>query len=103
MEQIKLSDENFNRLLQYKDIFDNVKKNKTLRGAVRKNTMEISEIIGHKTNYNCSACVFRLYQQAAEILDYNIELRKNEQTKRRTNKKKQTQKVESEIRSTDID
>lgn len=75
MEKVKLSDENYQRLLKYKDIFDNVKKNKTLRGAVRKNTMDISEIIGQKTNYNCSACVFRLYVQAGEILDYNIEIR----------------------------
>lgn len=88
MEQIKLSDENYKRLLQYQNIFDNVKKNKTLRGAVRKNTMDISEIIGHKTNYNCSACVFRLYQQAAEILDYNIEIR---------NKKKGRPKKEDKI------
>ena len=81
MEKVKLSDENYQRLLKYQDIFDNVKKNKTLRGAVRKNTMDISEIIGHKTNYNCSACVFRLYQQAAEILDYNIELRKKKKVR----------------------
>ena len=46
MEKVKLSDENYQRLLKYQDIFDNVKKNKTLRGAVRKNTMDISEIIG---------------------------------------------------------
>lgn len=92
MEKVKLSDENYQRLLKYKDIFDNVKKNKTLRGAVRKNTMDISEIIGHKTNYNCSACVFRLYQQAAEILDYNIEIRNKKNGKR---EKKQNKKVES--------
>ena len=52
----------------------------------------ISEIIGHKTNYNCSACVFRLYQQAAEILDYNIEIRNKKNGKR---EKKQNKKVES--------
>ena len=92
MEKVKLSYENYQRLLKYQDIFDNVKKNKTLRGAVRKNTMEISEIIGHKTNYNCSACVFRLYQQAAEILDYNIEIRNKKNGKR---EKKQNKKVES--------
>ena len=92
MEKVKLNDENYQRLLKYKDIFDNVKKNKTLRGAVRKNTMDISEIIGHKTNYNCSACVFRLYQQAAEILDYNIEIRNKKNGKR---EKKQNKKVES--------
>lgn len=92
MEKFKLSDENYQRLLKYQDIFDNVKKNKTLRGAVRKNTMDISEIIGHKTNYNCSACVFRLYQQAAEILDYNIEIRNKKNGKR---EKKQNKKVES--------
>lgn len=92
MEKVKLSDENYQRLLKYQDIFDNVKKNKTLRGAVRKNTMEISEIIVHKTNYNCSACVFRLYQQAAEILDYNIEIRNKKNGKR---EKKQNKKVES--------
>ena len=92
MEKVKLSDENYQRLLKYQDIFDNVKKNKTLRGAVRKNTMEISEIIGHKTNYNCSACVFRLYQHAAEILDYNIEIRNKKNGKR---EKKQNKKVES--------
>ena len=92
MEKVKLSDENYQRLLKYQDIFDNVKKNKTLRGAVRKNTMDISEIIGHKTNYNCSACVFRLYQKAAEILDYNIEIRNKKNGKR---EKKQNKKVES--------
>lgn len=92
MEKVKLSDENYQRLLKYQDIFDNVKKNKTLRGAVRKNTMDISEIIGQKTNYNCSACVFRLYQQAAEILDYNIEIRNKKNGKR---EKKQNKKVES--------
>ena len=92
MEKVKLRDENYQRLLKYQDIFDNVKKNKTLRGAVRKNTMDISEIIGHKTNYNCSACVFRLYQQAAEILDYNIEIRNKKNGKR---EKKQNKKVES--------
>ena len=92
MEKVKLSDENYQRLLKYQDIFDNVNKNKTLRGAVRKNTMDISEIIGHKTNYNCSACVFRLYQQAAEILDYNIEIRNKKNGKR---EKKQNKKVES--------
>ena len=92
MEKVKLSDENYQRLLKYQDIFDNVKKNKTLRGAVRKNTMEISEIIGYKTNYNCSACVFRLYKQAAEILDYNIEIRNKKNGKR---EKKQNKKVES--------
>ena len=92
MEKVKLSDENYQRLLKYQDIFDNVKKNKTLRGAVRKNTMDISEIIGNKTNYNCSACVFRLYQQAAEILDYNIEIRNKKNGKR---EKKQNKKVES--------
>ena len=92
MEKVKLSDENYQRLLKYQDIFDNVKKNKTLRGAVRKNTMDISEIIGYKTNYNCSACVFRLYQQAAEILDYNIEIRNKKNGKR---EKKQNKKVES--------
>lgn len=94
MEKVKLSDENYKRLLKYQDIFDNVKKNKTLRGAVRKNTMDISEIIGHKTNYNCSACVFRLYQQAAEILDYNIEIRNKKNGKRKT-ETKQNKKVES--------
>lgn len=94
MEKVKLSDENYQRLLKYQDIFDNVKKNKTLRGAVRKNTMDISEIIGQKTNYNCSACVFRLYQQAAEILDYNIEIRNKKNGKRKT-ETKQNKKVES--------
>lgn len=76
MEHIRLSDENYERLLQYQNIFDNVKKTNTLKGAIRKNTLDIADIINRKANYSCSACVFRLYKQAGEILEYNIELRK---------------------------
>lgn len=93
MEQVKLTNENYKRLLKFQTILDNVKKTNTLKGAVRKNTMEISEIIGRKPNYSCGACVFRLYKQAADILTYNTEIRKK--NGKRNTEKKQDKEVES--------
>lgn len=74
-----LTKEQFEVLDKYKDILENVLKTNSLRGAVRKNTLEIAEVLDIKNrNYNCGACVFKIYKQAAELYFSELENRKKE-------------------------
>lgn len=101
----KLTQEEMNILAKYTQQFESVTKSGYLRGATVTASKEISEILHGKPyrySWNCPSCMIKLWTDVSKLYKYNIELQ-NEKPKRRTAKKKQKPKVESETGSSDID
>lgn len=98
-----LTEEQFEVLSKYKDILENVLKTNSLRGAVRKNTLEIAEVLNIKNrNYSCGVCVFKIYKQAAELYFEYIKLKEESEVENGEEEIK-IEEVESKTRNTDSD
>ena len=102
---IKISKQDKEILYSYSEVFNKIKTTKSLRGATRKDSRIISEIVNKYSevkkywNLSCNSCVYSLWLRASELY-FNLEANKvNDENKendgKRTAKKRLTQKVES--------
>ena len=98
-------------LYSYSEVFNKIQSTKSLRGATRKDSRIISEIVNKYSevkkywNLSCNSCVYSLWLRASELY-FNLEANKEneankankenkENDEKRTAKKRLTQKVES--------
>lgn len=94
---IKINKEDKETLYSYSEIFKRIELTKSLKGATRKDSKIIAEIVNKYSdtkkvwNFNCNSCVFSLWTKAAQIYN-NIKI---QDEKRRAKEKKQSEKVES--------
>ena len=83
---IKLTDEEMEVLSKYESIFERALKYSTLRGVSKMMSQEIAKIIDKNKqrhyNWGCGGCVIGLYKRAANIYNYNLELRAAEETEK---------------------
>ena len=83
-------------LYNYSEVFNRIQTTKSLRGATRKDSKIISEIVNkysdekRQWNLSCNSCVYSLWLKASNLY---FSLKEHE---KRTTKKKQPQKVEGE-------
>ena len=83
-------------LYNYSEVFNRIQTTKSLRGATRKDSKIISEIVNkysdekRQWNLSCNSCVYSLWVKASKLY---FSLKEHE---KRTTKKKQSQKVEGE-------
>ena len=83
-------------LYNYSEVFNKIQTTKSLRGATRKDSKIISEIVNkysdekRQWNLSCNSCVYSLWLKASNLY---FSLKEHE---KRTTKKKQPQKVEGE-------
>ena len=83
-------------LYNYSEVFNKIQTTKSLRGATRKDSKIISEIVNKYSdekkqwNLSCNSCVYSLWLKASNLY---FSLKEHE---KRTTKKKQPQKVEGE-------
>ena len=102
---IKISKQDKEILYSYSEVFNKIQSTKSLRGATRKDSRIISEIVNKYSevkkywNLSCNSCVYSLWLRASELY-FNLEANKaNKENKdndeKRTAKKRLTQKVES--------
>ena len=83
-------------LYNYSEVFNRIQTTKSLRGATRKDSKIISEIVNKYSdekkqwNLSCNSCVYSLWLKASNLY---FSLKEHE---KRTTKKKQPQKVEGE-------
>ena len=92
----KISKEDKEILYNYSEVFERIQLTKSLKGATRKDSRIISEIVNkysdekRQWNLSCNSCVYSLWVRASKL--YFI---LKEQDEKRANKKKQSQEVES--------
>ncbi len=102
---IKISKQDKEILYSYSEVFNRIRSTRSLRGATRKDSRIISEIVNKYSevkkywNLSCNSCVYSLWLRASELY-FNLEANKaNKENKendgKRTAKKRLTQKVES--------
>ena len=89
-------------LYNYSEVFNRIQTTKSLRGATRKDSKIISEIVNKYSdekkqwNLSCNSCVYSLWLRASELYFNLKESKENkENDEKRTAKKRLTQKVES--------
>lgn len=93
---VKISKQDKEILYNYSEVFNRIKTTKSIRGATRKDSKIILEIVNKYSdekkqwNLSCNSCVYSLWLRASKL--YFI-LKENDE--KRTNKKKQPQEVES--------
>ena len=93
---VKISKEDKEILYNYSEVFERIQLTKSLKGATRKDSRIISEIVNkysdekRQWNLSCNSCVYSLWVRASKL--YFI---LKEQDEKRANKKKQSQEVES--------
>lgn len=94
---VKISKEDKEILYNYSEVFERIQLTKSLKGATRKDSRIIVEIVNkysdEKKQWNlaCNSCVYSLWVRASKL--YFI-LKENDE-KRANKKKKQPQEVES--------
>ena len=82
-------------LYNYSEVFNKIQTTKSLRGATRKDSKIISEIVNkysdekRQWNLSCNSCVYSLWLKASKLY---FSLNEHE---KRTTKKKRPQEVES--------
>lgn len=82
-------------LYNYSEVFNKIQLTKSLRGATRKDSKIISEIVNkysdekRQWNLSCNSCVYSLWLRASKLY-FSL----NEHDGKRAKKKKLTQKVE---------
>ena len=93
---VKINKQDKETLYSYSEVFNKIKTTKSLRGATRKDSRIISEIVNKYSevkkywNLSCNSCVYSLWLRASELY-FNLK----ENDEKRTAKKRQQQKVES--------
>lgn len=93
---VKISKQDKEILYNYSEVFNRIQLTRSLKGATRKDSRIISEIVNkysdekRQWNLSCNSCVYSLWLRASEL--YFI---LKEQDEKRTNKKKHPQEVES--------
>lgn len=93
---VKISKQDKEILYNYSEVFKRIQLTKSLKGATRKDSRIISEIVNkysdekRQWNLSCNSCVYSLWLRASKL--YFI---LKEQDEKRTNKKKHPQEVES--------
>ena len=93
---VKISKQDKETLYSYSEVFNKIKTTKSLRGATRKDSRIISEIVNKYSevkkywNLSCNSCVYSLWLRASELY-FNLEANKEskENDEKRTAKKKQ--------------
>lgn len=94
---VKISKQDKEILYNYSEVFNRIKTTKSIRGATRKDSKIILEIVNKYSdekkqwNLSCNSCVYSLWLRASKLY-FSLK----EQDEKRTNKKKQPQEVESE-------
>ena len=84
-------------LYNYSEVFERIQLTKSLRGATRKDTKIIAEIVNKYSdekkqwNLSCNSCVYSLWLKASKLY-FSLK----EHDEKRAKKKKQSQKVEGE-------
>ena len=100
---IKISKQDKEILYSYSEVFNKIQSTRSLRGATRKDSRIISEIVNKYSevkkywNLSCNSCVYSLWLRASELyfnLKENDEKRAKENDEKRTAKKRLTQKME---------
>lgn len=99
---IKISKQDKEILYSYSEVFNKIQSTKSLRGATRKDSRIISEIVNKYSevkkqwNLACNSCVYSLWLRASELyfnLEANKENKENDENKenngKRTSKKRQ--------------
>ena len=105
---IKISKQDKEILYSYSEVFNKIQSTRSLRGATRKDSKIILEIVNKYSevkkywNLSCNSCVYSLWLRASELYFNLKESKENEANKgnkenneKRTAKKRLTQKVES--------
>ena len=83
-------------LYNYSEVFNRIQTTKSLRGATRKDSKIISEIVNkysdekRQWNLSCNSCVYSLWLKASKLY-FSLK----EHDEKRAKKKKQPQEVES--------
>ena len=108
---IKISKQDKETLYSYSEVFNRIRSTRSLRGATRKDSKIILEIVNKYSevkkywNLSCNSCVYSLWLRASELY-FNLEANKGneankeskkskENEEKRTTKKRQPQKMES--------
>ena len=102
---VKINKQDKETLYSYSEVFNRIRSTKSLRGATRKDSRIILEIVNKYSevkkywNLSCNSCVYSLWLRASELY---FNLKENEANKenkendgKRTAKKRQQQKVAS--------
>ena len=105
---VKISKQDKEILYSYSEVFNRIRSTRSLRGATRKDSRIILEIVNKYSevkkywNLSCNSCVYSLWLRASELyfnLEANKESEANKKNKeneeKRTSKKRQPQKMES--------
>lgn len=108
---IKISKQDKEILYSYSEVFNKIQSTRSLRGATRKDSKIILEIVNKYSevkkywNLSCNSCVYSLWLRASELYfnlkesEANKKNKENDENKenngKRTSKKRLTQKVES--------
>ena len=105
---VKINKQDKEILYSYSEVFNRIRSTKSLRGATRKDSRIISEIVNKYSevkkywNLSCNSCVYSLWLRASELYFNLKENEANKESKendgKRTAKKRLTQKMESEAR-----
>ena len=91
---VKISKEDKEILYNYSEVFERIQLTKSLKGAMRKDSRIISEIVNKYSdekkqwNLSCNSCVYSLWLRASKL--YFI---LKEQDEKRTRKKQNNQQV----------
>ena len=78
---IKISKQDKEILYSYSEVFNKIQSTKSLRGATRKDSRIISEIVNKYSevkkywNLSCNSCVYSLWLRASELY-FNLEANK---------------------------
>ena len=105
---VKINKQDKETLYSYSEVFNRIRSTKSLRGATRKDSRIISEIVNKYSevkkywNLSCNSCVYSLWLRASELYfnlkenEANKESKENKENKendgKRTAKKRQNNK-----------
>lgn len=102
---VKISKQDKETLYSYSEVFNRIRSTRSLRGATRKDSKIILEIVNKYSevkkywNLSCNSCVYSLWLRASELYFNLKESEANKKNKeneeKRTTKKRQPQKMES--------
>lgn len=74
-----LSDEDFNNLSKYADLFEELVKNNRLRSRSRQMSKEVAYIVDNHNirnySWSCGTCMYNLYKRAADLYYDNLKYR----------------------------
>ena len=90
---VKISKQDKEILYSYSEVFNRIRSTRSLRGATRKDSRIILEIVNKYSevkkywNLSCNSCVYSLWLRASELY-FNLK----EQDEKRDTKKKQNNK-----------